>query len=52
MTAWAEKKGDIDLTIVDAKNDTAKQVGQVENFLTQKWTPSSSCRSTPPPPAR
>ena len=36
MTKWAEKKGDIDLTIVDAKNDTAKQVGQVENFLAQK----------------
>jgi inositol transport system substrate-binding protein len=36
MGKWAEKKGDIDITIVDAKNDTAKQVGQVENFLAQK----------------
>ena len=36
ITKWAQKKGDIDLTIVDAKNDTAKQVGQVENFLAQK----------------
>jgi inositol transport system substrate-binding protein len=36
MTKWAEKKGDIELTIVDAKNDSAKQVGQVENFLAQK----------------
>jgi inositol transport system substrate-binding protein len=36
MTKWAGSKGDIDLTIVDAKNDTAKQVGQVENFLAQK----------------
>jgi len=36
MTKWAQKKGDIDLTIVDAKNDSAKQVGQVENFLAQK----------------
>jgi inositol transport system substrate-binding protein len=36
MTKWAQKKGDVELTIVDAKNDTAKQVGQVENFLAQK----------------
>jgi inositol transport system substrate-binding protein len=36
MTKWAAAKGDIDLTIVDAKNDTARQVGQVENFLAQK----------------
>jgi inositol transport system substrate-binding protein len=36
MTKWAQKKGDVDLTIVDAKNDSAKQVGQVENFLAQK----------------
>jgi len=36
MTKWAAGKGDIDLTIVDAKNDTARQVGQVENFLAQK----------------
>jgi len=36
MGKWAQKNGDIDITIVDAKNDTAKQVGQVENFLAQK----------------
>ena len=36
MTKWGAAHKDIDLTIVDAKNDTAKQVGQVENFLAQK----------------
>lgn len=36
MTKWAAAHKDIELTIVDAKNDTAKQVGQVENFLAQK----------------
>jgi inositol transport system substrate-binding protein len=36
MTKWAAGHKDVDLTIVDAKNDTAKQVGQVENFLAQK----------------
>ncbi len=36
MTKWAQGHKDVDLTIVDAKNDTAKQVGQVENFLAQK----------------
>ncbi len=36
MSKWAAKKGDIELTIVDAKNDSAKQLGQVENFLAQK----------------
>ncbi len=37
MTKWATEKGsEIQLTIVDAKNDTNKQVGQVENFLAQK----------------
>jgi inositol transport system substrate-binding protein len=36
MTKWATAHPDIDLTIVDAKNDTNKQVGQVENFLAQK----------------
>ncbi|TMB10079.1 MAG: substrate-binding domain-containing protein, partial [Deltaproteobacteria bacterium] len=36
MTKWGAAHNDIDLTIVDAKNDTAKQVGQVENFLAQK----------------
>ena len=36
MTKWAAGHKDIRLTIVDAKNDSAKQVGQVENFLAQK----------------
>ena len=36
MTKWGAAHNDIDLTIVDAKNDSAKQVGQVENFLAQK----------------
>jgi len=35
MTKWGGAHKDIDLTIVDAKNDTNKQVGQVENFLAQ-----------------
>jgi inositol transport system substrate-binding protein len=35
MTKWASTRPDVDLTIVDAANDTAKQVGQVENFLAQ-----------------
>jgi inositol transport system substrate-binding protein len=35
MTKWAAGHKDIELTIVDAKNDTNKQVGQVENFLAQ-----------------
>src|ERR1700719_2835472 len=35
MTKWASTHPDVDLTIVDAANDTAKQVGQVENFLAQ-----------------
>lgn len=35
MTKWAGGHKDIELTIVDAKNDTNKQVGQVENFLAQ-----------------
>jgi len=35
MIAWAGRKTDIDLTIVDAKNDTNRQIGQVENFLAQ-----------------
>src|ERR1700738_3774357 len=35
MTKWATTHPDVDLTIVDAANDTAKQVGQVENFLAQ-----------------
>jgi inositol transport system substrate-binding protein len=35
MTKWAKSHPDVELTIVDASNDTAKQVGQVENFLAQ-----------------
>jgi len=35
MTKWASSHPDAELTIVDAANDTAKQVGQVENFLAQ-----------------
>src|ERR1700740_2669001 len=35
MTAWGKQHPDVALTIVDANNDTNKQVGQVENFLAQ-----------------
>jgi inositol transport system substrate-binding protein len=35
MTKWGSTHPDVELTIVDAANDTAKQVGQVENFLAQ-----------------
>src|ERR1700730_4726067 len=35
ITKWASEHTDVDCTIVDANNDTAKQVGQVENFLAQ-----------------
>ena len=35
MTKWAKAHPDADLTLVDANNVTAKQVGQVENFLAQ-----------------
>src|ERR1700731_2484859 len=35
MTKWAKSHPDVELTVVDAANDTAKQVGQVENFLAQ-----------------
>jgi inositol transport system substrate-binding protein len=35
MSKWGAAHKDIELTIVDAKNDTNKQVGQVENFLAQ-----------------
>jgi inositol transport system substrate-binding protein len=35
MTKWASSHPDVELTIVDAAGDTAKQVGQVENFLAQ-----------------
>jgi len=35
MTKWASTHPDVELAIVDAAGDTAKQVGQVENFLAQ-----------------
>jgi len=35
MTKWAKNHPDVELTIVDAANDSAKQTGQVENFLAQ-----------------
>jgi inositol transport system substrate-binding protein len=36
ITKWGqEHQNDVDLTIVDAANDSAKQTGQVENFLAQ-----------------
>jgi inositol transport system substrate-binding protein len=35
MTKWAKNHPDIELTIVDGNNDSAKQTGQVENFLAQ-----------------
>jgi inositol transport system substrate-binding protein len=35
MTKWAKDHPDVELTIVDAANDSAKQTGQVENFLAQ-----------------
>ena len=35
MTKWASSHPDVDLTIVDGNNDTAKQMGQVENFLAE-----------------
>jgi inositol transport system substrate-binding protein len=35
MTKWASTHPDVELTIVDAAGDTAKQVGQAENFLAQ-----------------
>ena len=35
MTNWAKQHPDVELTIVDAANDSAKQQGQVENFLAQ-----------------
>jgi inositol transport system substrate-binding protein len=35
MTKWAKAHPEVELTIVDAAGDTAKQVGQVENFLAQ-----------------
>ena len=35
ITKWGADHPDVDLTIVDANNDSAKQTGQVENFLAQ-----------------
>jgi inositol transport system substrate-binding protein len=35
ITKWGSNHPDVDLTIVDASNDSAKQTGQVENFLAQ-----------------
>jgi inositol transport system substrate-binding protein len=35
MTNWAKAHPDVEFAIVDARNDSAKQTGQVENFLAQ-----------------
>ena len=35
MTKWAKQHPDVELTIVDGAQDSAKQQGQVENFLAQ-----------------
>jgi inositol transport system substrate-binding protein len=35
MTNWAKAHPDAELTMVDANNDSAKQTGQIENFLAQ-----------------
>ncbi|HET9373670.1 MAG TPA: sugar ABC transporter substrate-binding protein [Chthoniobacterales bacterium] len=35
ITKWGSDHPDVELTIVDANNDSAKQTGQVENFLAQ-----------------
>ena len=35
ITKWAKSHPDVEVTIVDAANDSAKQTGQVENFLAQ-----------------
>jgi inositol transport system substrate-binding protein len=35
ITKWAANHPDVEVTIVDAANDSAKQTGQVENFLAQ-----------------
>ena len=35
MTNWAKQHPDVEITVVDAANDSAKQQGQVENFLAQ-----------------
>ena len=48
-----EPRPDVELVMVDSKEDVATQLGQVENFVSQKaWTPSCSCRPTPMPPTR
>ena len=35
MKKWAEAHPDVELSMVDARDDSAKQTGQVENFLAQ-----------------
>ena len=35
ITKWAGAHPDVQVTIVDGSDDTAKQVGQVENFLAE-----------------
>src|SRR5262249_41524463 len=35
MTEWAKAHPDAELTMVDAANDSAKQTGQIKNFLAQ-----------------
>src|SRR5580693_2692655 len=35
MTNWAKAHPDVELVMVDAANDSAKQTGQIENFLAQ-----------------
>jgi inositol transport system substrate-binding protein len=35
ITKWGKAHPDVEITIVDAANDSAKQTGQVENFLAQ-----------------
>lgn len=36
MSAYAEQQGDLELIFVDAKEDTVKQLGQVQNFIIQQ----------------
>src|SRR4029077_1998760 len=35
MKKWAQAHPDVELSMVDARDDSAKQTGQVENFLAQ-----------------
>jgi inositol transport system substrate-binding protein len=35
ITKWGKNHPDVEITIVDGNNDSAKQTGQVENFLAQ-----------------